>query len=119
MNTCNEDVGMIAGMSQACSQEYWWLRMDYLHDKNLYVIGGYLASLNSPPKCFLIDFINASWDTKAKVLTFSEAVHFLLEDVGVLQDMKKWYHMVIYLMPRNWISTGSSLGVLKEKIQVK
>ena len=86
MNTCNEDVGMIAGMLQACSQDYWWMCMDDQHDKNLYVIGGYLASLNALPKCFLIDFINASSDNEAEVLTFSEAIHFLLEDVGVVEE---------------------------------
>ena len=56
--------------------------MDYIHDKNMYVIGGYLASFSSRPRCFLFD-ISVS---EAEVLALAESIRFLLEDIGTSEE---------------------------------
>ena len=66
-----------------CLKDFWWLCVDYLHNKNVYAIGGYLLSENPCPRCFMWDIVSTNSVTEATVLALDKSIHFLIEEVGL------------------------------------
>ena len=57
--------------------------MDYIHNKNVYAIRGYLLSENPFPRFFMWDIVSANSITEATVLALDKSIHFLFEEVGL------------------------------------
>lgn len=51
---------------------YWWLCVDFMHDRNMYAIGSSLGIYDSYPSCYLIEFKKASSVTNAEVCALEE-----------------------------------------------
>ena len=58
----------------------WWICKQYIPDKKLYAVGGYLTCKESDPKCFLYDFKEAASDCEAEIMVMEESMQFVLED---------------------------------------
>ena len=60
--------------------------MCYIQEKDVYAIGGYLATIFSHPRCFLFEITRANSVSEAAILALEVAVQFLIEEAGCNDD---------------------------------
>ena len=63
-----------------------WICVEFIINKNLYAIGGYLSKGNSYPMCFIYDFIEANSECDAVLKALEITLQTILEEIGCLES---------------------------------
>ena len=87
---------------QGAKKKIWLLCVDFMQERSLYAIGGYMVNQENNLICFLVDFKEASSTSEACVATTIEAVQGTLEELNCIEselqittffkDLVKWLY---------------------------